>query len=353
MGKHYKTLNIEDRILIERMIRSEKTKYSVIEIARAVGCNRSTIYNELKRGEYTRRDSRTWELVKSYSPEKAQAKCDMLKAVRGTQLKIGNNIKAADYLEDLMTNKKYSPQAALDEYKKQNKDQEYGITFCKATIYSYITKNVFRELTNKDLPVKGTKKTKYHRVKVQKRASAGTSIEERPADVETREEFGNWEIDTVIGRQKKSNALLTLTERKTRREIIRRVKDKSAAEVVRVLDELEAEFGPVMFRKIFKSITSDNGNEFAYCEKMEKSIVGDEKRTKMYYAHAYSSWERGTNEINNRMIRRWIPKGTLIDNISDEMIEQVEEWMNEYPRRIFDGRSAIELYEEEIKAIAS
>ena len=76
---------------------------------------------------------------------------------------------------------------------------------------------------------------------------------------------------------------------------------------------------------------------------IEKSCRIKKTRTKVYYAHPYRSCERGTNENNNRMIRRWIPKGTLIDNISKEFIEKIEEWINNYPRAMFDYKSSNEL----------
>ena len=355
MGTKFKTLQIEDRLTLERMVRANEDrtgKYSIRDMARALRVTKQTIFNELKRGEYKKIISSTYETVISYSPEIAQAKADMNKAVRGTQLKIGSNRKLADYLEHLMYDLKYSPEAALLEYRKSGKEKEFGIHLCVTTIYSYIGKGVFFNLTNKDLSVKGAKKNKKKKVRrIQKRNSAGTSIDDRPEEILERIDFGNWEIDLVIGKQGKHNALCTLTERKTRKEIIRRVKDKTAAEVVRVLNDLEREYGST-FLKIFKSITADNGQEFSDCAGMEKSVNGG-KRTKMYYAHAYSSWERGSNERNNRMIRRWIKKGKNIDLVSDEMIEQVEEWMNDYPRGIFEGRSAEELYKEELEKIAA
>ena len=76
---------------------------------------------------------------------------------------------------------------------------------------------------------------------------------------------------------------------------------------------------------------------------MEKSCLRKEKRTSIYYAHPYCSGERGSNENNNRLIRRWIPKGTLIDDISKEFIQKIEDWINNYPRAMFDYKSSNEL----------
>ena len=114
------------------------------------------------------------------------------------------------------------------------------------------------------MPVKKNKKRKYNKVKKQKRAEAGESIENRPEAINNREEFGHWEMDSVIGQRGKSkNTLLTLTERKTRAEIIFKLPDHSAEAVVAAVDRLEKRWGE-MFKTVFKTITVDNGTEFAY-----------------------------------------------------------------------------------------
>ena len=85
---------------------------------------------------------------------------------------------------------------------------------------------------------------------------------------------------------------------------------------------------------------------------MEKSVLHDGKRTEFFYCHPYSSWERGSNENQNRLIRRWIPKGTPLENFTDEQIRAIEEWMNDYPRALFDGRAAIDLFTDALVAIS-
>ena len=132
--------------------------------------------------------------------------------------------------------------------------------------------------------------------------------------------------------------LLTLTERKTREEIIITIKGKKEEYVIKAINGLERKYGKRFYNK-FKSITFDNGVEFNDYEGMEKSCLRKTKRTKIYYAHPYCSGERGSNENNNRMIRRWIPKGTIIDEISKEYIQKIEDWINNYPRAMFDYKS--------------
>ena len=87
-----------------------------------------------------------------------------------------------------------------------------------------------------------------------------------------------------------------------------------------------------------KSITSDNDSEFMRAGKTEEENIA------YYYAHSYSSWERGSNENNNKLIRSFIPKGTDISEISEEEIKEIEKWMNDYPRKLFNRKSANEMY---------
>ena len=243
----------------------------------------------------------------------------------------------------------------LGELKAQGREGEFNTTVCVATLYSYIDKGVFLKLTNKDLPVKKNKKRGYKKVrKQQARAAAGDSIEKRPEEIDQREEFGHWEMDSVIGKKGVSkNTLLVLTERKTRDEIIFKLPDHTDEAVVAALDKLERRYGADMFKQIFKTITVDNGSEFADVNGLERSILEEgEKRTHLYYCHPYSSWERGTNEVTNKMVRRKVPKGTNFDDKTDEEIEQIERWINGYPRRIHGYRSAGELFTEELEKLA-
>lgn len=182
------------------------------------------------------------------------------------------------------------------------------------------------------------------------RAPAGESIEQRPEEIDEREEFGHWEGDTVYsgkGKRKTTRALLTLTERKTRKEIIIAIPNRKAETVVKALDALERKLGARRFRAIFKSITFDNGTEFAAAEELERSCVNKRlPRTKVYFCHPYSSWERGTNENTNGMIRRRFPKGTNFAAVTNAQITQAENWINNYPRKILGYKSSEIVFRE-------
>lgn len=347
MGKLFKHLSQNDRIKMETMLNSG---HKVVEVAEYLHVHRSTIYKEIKRGEYTHRNSDYTEETR-YSSDLGQKNHDWNAQGKGRNIKIGNDRPLAEYIEGKIIEDKYSPEAALAAAAESG--IEFTTSISVRTLYRYIDKGIFLKLTNKDLPVKGKRKKHNKRVKVQKRASAGESIENRPDEVKDREIFGHWEMDTVKGKQGVTKScMLVLTERKTRDEIIVKLPDQKAASVVEAIDRLERKWGD-MFTKVFRSITVDNGVEFSDYEGLERSVLHEgEKRTFAFYCHPYSSWERGSNENNNRLIRRHIPKGEDFDEKQDRDIEYIENWINNYPRGIFGFKTSAQLFEEEIRKLA-
>lgn len=347
MGKLFKHLSQNDRIKMETMLNSG---HKVVEVAEYLHVHRSTIYREIKRGEYTHRNSDYTEETR-YSSDLGQKNHDWNAQGKGRNIKIGNDRPLAEYIEGKIIEDKYSPEAALAAAAESG--IEFTTSISVRTLYRYIDKGIFLKLTNKDLPVKGKRKKHNKRVRVQKRASAGESIENRPDEVKDRENFGHWEMDTVKGKQGVTKScMLVLTERKTRDEIIVKLPDQKAASVVEAIDRLERKWGD-MFTKVFRSITVDNGVEFSDYEGLERSVLHEgEKRTFAFYCHPYSSLERGSNENNNRLIRRHIPKGEDFDEKQDRDIEYIENWINNYPRGIFGFKTSAQLFEEEIRKLA-
>ncbi len=177
-----------------------------------------------------------------------------------------------------------------------------------------------------------------------------TGIEERSQEINNRSTFGHWEMDTVVGKAKGGGpVLLVLTERLTRYEIIMKIASKTTKEVVRSLNRIERNLG-ARFKRVFQTITVDNGSEFMDTDGIEKSCRCKRPRTKVYYCHPYSSWERGSNENTNGIIRRFIPKGTLIDQYSDKEIFRVQRWINNYPRKVLGYLSAQILFDSYLGA---
>ena len=139
-------------------------------------------------------------------------------------------------------------------------------------------------------------------------------------------------------------ALLVITERVTRYQHIVLIKDKTQRSVIRAINRLERKLGKDTFSTNFKSITCDNGVEFQDFKGIEQSVYSKKKkRTKVYFAHPYSSFERGSNENANRLIRRFLPKGSTFDELSQKVVQRLARWMNKIPRKSFDGKSANEM----------
>lgn len=346
--RHYKTLTWNDRLQIEAW---QRAGVSVKEMAKLLGVHFTTVYREIKRGEYDRLDGETYIFHKAYSPDISERKKQAFLRAKGPSLKIGNDYEYAQFVEYMISVKKYSPEAVLGEIKR--KGLCFGTSVSKVTLYRYIEQGVFLTLTNEDLPVKRNKMKSKHKTIKAKKVSRGTSIEKRPVEISARHSFGHWEMDCVEGAKGTKGTLLVLTERLTRYEIIRKMKDKTTESVVRALNALEREYGTPLFRLLFKTITMDNGTEFSDVKGIEMSARGIKSRTKAYYCHPYSSWERGSNENQNRLVRRHYPKGCNFDKVTPLQINSLQKWINEYPRKLFDYRSSSDLFALHFSQISS
>lgn len=339
LDRKNKHLNYRERYTIEILI---KEKLTVSEVAKRLGRHKRTIEREIAKGTVLLMNS-DLSYRQEYCADTGQMVYDRNGRNKGPGLKIGKDHKLAKYIKQKIVKEKYSPDAVIGQIKA--KGIEFETSICTKTLYNYIDKEVFANITNKDLPVKRDKKKgSYRKVKIAHKNLKGSSIEERPAEVEKREEYGHWEMDCVVGKQGGSGAaLLVLSERRNREEIICKIDSKTKESVQKALDALEKKYGK-NFRKKFKTLTVDNGSEFLDFKGLERSVNNPvEQRTKIYYAHPYSSWERGTNENTNKLIRRFIPKGTDIAKISKKSIKAIEEWINNYPRRILGYKTPKEL----------
>lgn len=335
--RKYKHLKERERYKIEILL---KERLKPIEIAQRMGKGLRTIEREIARGK-VRLLNYDLTYREEYCADAGQRVYDENARNKGPGLKIGKDHKLVRYIETKIKKEKYSPDAVIGEIRE--KELVFEAEICTKTLYNYIDRgDVFLTLTNKDLPVKREgKKRDYKKIKIAHKNLKGTSIEERPPKVEDRKEYGHWEMDCVVGKKEGGGAvLLVLSERSRREEIIIKMPDKTQESVVASLDRLERKYGKE-FKEKFKTMTVDNGSEFLDYKGIERSIRNDGmKRVNLYYAHPYSSWERGTNENINKMIRRFIPKGTDINKISNARIKFIENWINSYPRRIFGYKSA-------------
>ena len=326
-------LTERERAVIEYEL-NNKTSVSVI--AKKLKRHRSTIYDEIKRGTIELIDTEL-RPYKKYCADVGQRKYEENKTAKGVSLKIGSDINFARYVENKILKEHYSPYALLSEIK--NNGLEFKTQVCERTIYNYIYKGIFLKVNRSHLLRSRPKKKHPVRPSVACRTVSKRSIEERPGNVLERASWGFWEMDTVYSGKGSNASLLVLSERMTRQEIIVKPNDRTTGSVVKALDNLEKKYRDE-FPRIFKNITVDNGVEFSNTEGMEKSLLYDGQRTTFYYCHPYSSYERGTNENINSMIRRFIPKGSNIADYSEEDIQKIQNWINNYPRRIFGGLSS-------------
>lgn len=347
-GRKWKQLSEKDRYKIEALA---KAGLSAAQIGRELNPQRDrrTIERELKLGQVEQQRhnpsnskdiSQPMYLVEHvYCADTAQRRRRKNAANKGRGVKIGRDHQLANYIEDKIINDSWSPDVVIGRINAEG--LEFDTTICTKTLYSYIDKGIFAGISNKNLLIKKNKKKRsYKRIRrVALNNPHGKSITERPEAVNERSEAGHWEIDLVVGKQGTKPAILTLVERKTRKSLYVLIKNKTQKQVILAIKRLKRRIAG-NFDDVFKSITADNGGEFLDSEGIKKAAKCDD----VYYAHPYSSWERGTNENGNRMLRRFIPKGINIGTITVKKLQQIEDWVNNYPRKILGYKTSNEVF---------
>jgi IS30 family transposase len=335
-----KHLQYNHRVIIELRLKDRHTAYN---IAKELGCAANTVRNEIKKG--TVEQIKQGRLINIYYADTGQRIYDAnrkhcIKKFR--RLQVGNFI---NHVTKLMQANKWSVDACVGEAIVNGRYARSEMV-CSKTLYNYIDLGLMA-IKNTDLPQKLRRTTKKTRVRKNKRI-LGRSIEERDKSIESREEFGHWEIDTVIGvKDKVDEILLTLAERKTRHFITKKIDNKGKDAVMGAIAEITQEYGD-KFSEVFKTITGDNGQEFADLSTLE---LITSTNTKIYFTHPYSSFEKGTNERHNGLIRRFIPKGSPIANYTLDDIAFIEDWCNMLPRKILGYKAPFELFEAELDII--
>ena len=210
-----------------------RNKIPIAEIARQLNRSRQTIYNELRRGSYLH--TVDYQDVVRYSADKGQAIRELASKCKGRRIKTENDADYMDFLEYMILKGKYSPAAALAEARAVG----YTTTICVTTLYSYISKRRFPRLRDMDLLEKVSRR---HRKKSEEPRIVHKdypSIEVRPEHIGQRSEGGHWEMDLIVGCRGSKAVLLTLTERRSRQEIIMKLPDRRAETIRRAIDRLE------------------------------------------------------------------------------------------------------------------
>ena len=325
------------RLIIEtvynRNLRTpKKDRLSLRALAAQLCLPKSTLCDEIKRGIVPRpntyRDHDIWD----YSAEIAQGKIDEGNLNKGSPMKM--NTAVAKLLRIEIVDNRRSPYDALkilEEMGVENLPRE-------RSVYYHIHHGDIG-ISPSQLPYRPTPHRKRGKKPRRSLKMPGNlSIEERP-NLDEREEFGHWEMDTIVSGVHGKGGLLVLIERKTRYYIIVRLQAISQGEVLRALRQA------IRRGRIVKAltITTDNGSEFLDHEAIE-GLFKSGCKTRVYYTHAYAAWEKGSVENANRIVRRWYPKGIDFSKVSLKRIDALQNVINSIHRRLLEGKTANEAY---------
>lgn len=304
--KNYCHLTLEQRYKIEALLKAEH-KPSFIAVQLQV--NKSTISRELKRN-MTKTGSYSARSAHEISQEKKE-RFSLCRKFTPTMER---------FIRDKLSNEQWSPEQ-IAGYCKLHEIPMVS----HERIYQFIYQN----------KAEGGQLYKHLRVAskmYRKRYGSGrnkrgiikdrVSIDQRPECINKKERVGDWEIDTIIGKGNQG-AIVTIAERATAFVLIAKLNGKNARDLAKAVVRLMAPF-----KDLVLSITADNGLEFA----MHKHIA-EKLESKFYFAHPYSSWERGLNEYTNRLIRQYIPKNTDFNNVNDNQIRDITMKLNSRPRK--------------------
>lgn len=344
--KRNSDITYEERVKIEYML---KKKYTMQEMSEELGRNKSIISREINRHCDIKWNYNTGLCKKIYSAAVAQGKYEYSKKQAGRKCKLSRGLK--QFIEDKILKEKWSPEEVAG-YIKVN-DIKFKIQPSFQLIYYWIEQGKLN-INPTDLVHKAKLEKKKKAEKVEKLPKhEEKSIHNRPKEIDENKEFGHWELDCVEGSKDSKKTYMTLLERITKKYIVIEMKEHTNACIQEAIDSLEEKYRE-NFSKIFKSMTTDNGHEFLNYDKIEISKYDKNKRrTIVYYADPYSSWQKGMNENCNGILRRFIPKGTDLNKISSEKLEKILEKINGKPRKILGFISAEKRFEEEIIKIVA
>jgi len=299
--KHYSQLTLDQRYIIKSML---KIGYNQTEISKVLGVHKSTISRELIRNRGGR----------GYRPKQASRFSEHRRQGKARP-RIDGSTWA--YVEQLIC-KEWSPEQ-ISGWMKQTME----IAVSHEWIYQYILKD---KLTGGSLYLhlrcQNKRRKRYGSYDRRGNLKDRVGIDDRPDIVETRSRVGDWEADTIIGKAHKQ-AIVSMTERKSGLALIYKVDRRTKEKTERAINRLLGSISDQVF-----TITSDNGKEFGDHEIIAKGLKCD-----FYFAHPYSSWERGTNENTNGLIRQYFPKDRDFRTINDKEIIHAMKRLNNRPRK--------------------
>ena len=302
--QYYSQLTSEQRYQISVLLKADHTQS---EIAELVGVHKSTISREIRRNTGGR----------GYRPKQAHAK-----ALQRREEKVRFGILESTWqrVEQLLREDWSPEQICLWLWEAGE------LTVSHESIYQYVywDKGCGGDL-HTHLRCKKQRRKRYGTYNRRGKLTNQVSIDDRPDVVDERTRQGDWELDTIIGKNHKQ-AIVTITERVLRLTYLYKVETKDAKSVERaIIKTLRSKGLPVL------TLTADNGREFGNHENIAKALDAD-----FYFAHPYSSWERGANENSNGLVRQYFPKGSDFTQITNKDLRRVERRLNNRPRKCLD-----------------
>ena len=326
MKNTYKRLQLGERIEIEKML---SQNISVSEIALKLNRNKSTISREITKlnTPYSSLHAEAFAVGKQYDR-------------RWRKSKINQNLWLKKFVYDHLK-LRWSPDQIVTTLKRLFPNNK-AMNLSHESIYLHIYVHVKKELKKEFIGQ--LRQKRHYRGNARRGADKRTlikdpiRIDERPIEVLGREIPGHWEGDLILGKNRES-AIGTLNERTTRTVIIVPLKNKDSKSV-RIAFEKAFKTIP---KHLKKTLTYDNGSEMAQHKEFTKNT-----KIQVYFAHPYSPWERPTNENSNGLIRDYFPKGTDFNLITKKRLKEVQNQLNERPRKVLDYRTPNEVFEQYI-----
>ena len=311
---YYQQLTKDERYQIKACLQIDMKQ---VDIAKLLKRSPATISREIKRNTGKR----------GYRPKQANDQATMRRLTAEKSIKLTNEIKQ-DIVK--LIKQELSPEQVCDYLITHGKTKLHHETIYRMLLQDKCDGGtLYKHLRH----LHKSHRKRYGSYERRGRIKNAVSIEQRPAIVDSRSRIGDWEGDTVIGKDHKS-AIYTLVDRKSLYTVIVKLNGKNATELA---DKTIKALEPISNK--IHTITYDNGLEFAEHERMAKALDAD-----IYFAHPYSSWERGINENTNGLIRQYFPKGTDFNKVTDSQIEFVMKRLNTRPRKTRGGKQPVELF---------
>ena len=294
-----------------------KAGFSQTDIAIEIGVHKSTVSRELNRNRGQ----------KGYRPKQAHRKADERRAEAYKFVKMTSQIIP---LIEILIRQDFSPEQVCGFLQRKHR-----IRISHESIYRHILKdkaqggNLYLHLRHSNKK----RKKRYGSYDRRGQIKGRVSIDERPAIVDAKKRLGDWEIDTIIGKNHKG-VLLSIVERKSKFTLIRKLPKKQAEVVAEAAVHLLQPYeGKVL------TITADNGKEFTHHEHIKELL-----KTDVYFAHPYHSWERGLSENTNGLIRQYFPKKMSFENIQEQHVHMAMNRLNNRPRKTLEYKTPIEVF---------